>query len=322
MSSWKGVLQEVEEHQNRSGGWLDLQLSESLAQIGKLRGSHRKQDGDRLVILYGSSFLQRPQTPLGVDQIIPEDINGFMACVHGMNVEQGLTLLLHTPGGSPNAAETIVNYLRSKFNDIEVIVPAYAMSAGTMIALSADRIILGRQSQMGPIDPQMMTAFGFVSAQAVVDQFEQAKMDIAQDEALTHVWAPILPSLGPSLLVEAKNALSYGERMVAEWLDQWMLADTDSTEGEEESRGKEVAVHFSNTRRHGSHGRRIDRNEARECGLVVEDLEDSQELQDAVLRTYHLMSVMFERSSVVKIIRNGNDGAWLKAHASSSGAPV
>ncbi|MCY4175816.1 MAG: hypothetical protein OXD37_05730 [Acidimicrobiaceae bacterium] len=271
-----------------------------------------------MVILYGSSFLQRPQTQWGVDQIIPEDINGFMACVHGMNVKQGLTLLLHTPGGSPNAAETIVNYLRSKFDDIEVIVPAYAMSAGTMIALSADRIILGRQSQLGPIDPQMITAFGMVSAQAVVDQFEQAKIDIAEDQNWTHVWAPILPSLGPSLLLEAKNALSYGERMVADWLDKWMLADTNPTDSEGGSAGKEVAIHFSNTSRHGSHGRRIDRNEARKCGLVIEDLEESQELQDTVLRAYHLMTVMFERSSVVKIIRNGKDGAWLKAHASSS----
>ena len=321
MSSWKDVLKEVEDHQDHSGRWIDLQLGESLAQIGRLRTAGQQQGGDRVVILYGSSFLQRPQTPWGADQIMPEDINGFMACVHGMDVNQGLTLLLHTPGGSPNAAETTVNYLRSKFDDIEVIIPAYAMSAGTMITLSADRIILGRQSQMGPIDPQMITPFGMVSAQAVVDQFEQAKKDIQEDQALSHVWAPILPSLGPSLLLEARNALSYGERMVSEWLDQWMLADVDSTETGKESPGKVVAAHFNNTRRHGSHGRRIDRNEARECGLVVEELEESQELQDAVLRAYHLMTVMFERSNVVKIIRNDRDGAWMKAHAQSSEAP-
>lgn len=321
MSSWKDILQEVEDHQDRSGRWIDLQLGESLARIGRLRAGSRQQGGDRAVILYGSSFLQRPQTPWGADQIIPEDINGFMACVHGMDVDQGLTLLLHTPGGSPNAAETAVNYLRSKFDDIEVIIPAYAMSAGTMITLSADRIILGRQSQMGPIDPQMITPFGMVSAQAVVDQFEQAKKEIQEDQTLTHVWAPILPSLGPSLLLEARNALSYGERMVSEWLDRWMLAAVEPPEKSAESPGQVVAAHFSNTRRHGSHGRRIDRNEARECGLVVEELEESQELQDAVLRAYHLMTVMFERSNVVKIIRNGSDGAWMKAHAPSGEVP-
>jgi len=316
MSSWKDVLDEVEEHQDRSGNWLDRQLAESLARIGRLRGCQGDLAGDRMVILYGSSFLQRPQTPWGADQIMPEDINGFMACVHGMNFDQGLTVLLHTPGGSPNAAETIVNYLRSKFNDIEVIIPAYAMSAGTMISLSADRIVLGRQSQMGPIDPQMITQFGMVSAQAVVDQFEQAMKDILTDQNLTHVWAPILPSLGPSLLLEARNALAYGETMVSDWLNRWMLVNAvPDSEEDEESPGEKVAAHFSDAKRHGSHGKRIDRDEARSYGLIVEDLEQSQELQDAVLRAYHLMTVMFERSNVIKIIRNSSDGAWMKAHA-------
>ncbi|MYI55591.1 MAG: serine protease [Acidimicrobiia bacterium] len=323
MSSWQDVLTEVEEHQERSGTWLDQQLAESLARVGNIRGNQAGTEGDRMVILYGSSFLQRPQTPWGADQIMLEDINGFMACVHGMRFDQGLTLLLHTPGGSPNAAETIVNYLRSKFSYVEVIIPAYAMSAGTMISLSANRIILGRQSQMGPIDPQMITQFGVVSAQAVVDQFEQAKKEILSDQALTHVWAPILPSLGPSLLQEAGNALAYGERMVSQWLDNWMLASSTSVEvnggqgafdGEPKSLGEIVAEHFSDTRRHGSHGRRIDRDEARSYGLVVDELEQSQELQDAVLRAYHLMTVMFERSSVIKIIRNSTDGSWIKAH--------
>jgi len=54
------------------------------------------------------------------------------------------------------AAQTIVDYLRSKFSTIEVLVPTYAMSAGTMIALGCDRVFMGRQSQLGPTDPQLI----------------------------------------------------------------------------------------------------------------------------------------------------------------------
>jgi ClpP class serine protease len=45
-----------------------------------------------------------------------------------------LDLIVHSPGGSPEATEAIVTYLRSKFNDIRVIVPQAAMSAATMLA--------------------------------------------------------------------------------------------------------------------------------------------------------------------------------------------
>ncbi|WP_337461520.1 hypothetical protein [Jutongia sp.] len=77
-----------------------------------------------------------------------------MTCIHGMDCSKGLDLVLHTPGDSPAAAEAIVNYLRAKFgNDIRVIVPQLAMSAGTMIACSAKQIIMGKQSSLGPIDP-------------------------------------------------------------------------------------------------------------------------------------------------------------------------
>ncbi|MDE0118063.1 MAG: hypothetical protein OXT07_15775 [bacterium] len=299
MASWNELLSEFESLKNRHGEWLDEGITESLSSIGRLRNN-------RMVLLYGSSFLQRPPTPWGVEQIISEDINGFMSCIYGMDFDVGLTLLLHTPGGSPNAAETIVKYLRSKFNDLEVIIPAFAMSAGTMISLSADRIIMGRQSQMGPIDPQMPAPHGaMVSAQAVVDQFMLARQDVLENETTAHIWAPILPALGPSLLVEAQNALKYGERMVAEWLGQWML-DGDMT------RAAEVARHFNDATTHGSHGRRVDREEARRLGLIVKDLEESQELQDAVLKAYHLMTIMFEQAPVVKLIRSSTDRRWIK----------
>ena len=62
-------------------------------------------------------------------------MTGFMNALKGMDCSKGLDLILHTPGGSPAAAEAIVSYLRSKFhNDIRVIVPQISMSAGTMIA--------------------------------------------------------------------------------------------------------------------------------------------------------------------------------------------
>jgi membrane-bound ClpP family serine protease len=268
------------------------------------------------VIFYASAFLQKPQAPASIIQITAEDLNAFMSVMYGMNWERGLTLILHTPGGVTNATESIVSYLRSKFDDIEVIVPTFAMSAGTMISLGANRIVMGRQSQLGPIDPQFFLGQTALSARAIVDQFEQAKDDIRKDLTLAHVWAPILQSIGPALLQEARNALEYGERMVASWLERYMFA----AKADAKKLATKAAAHFNDAKTHKSHGRRIDRDEARAQSIVVEDLEANQDLQEQVLTAYHLTTIVFEKGPSAKTLHSDANRMYVKnwAHA----APV
>ena len=110
---------------------------------------------NRNVLCYSSAFLQKPEAGGLLTSINHEDINGFMVGLAQCNPQNGLLLILHTPGGLAEAAQTIVEYLRNVFTDIVVAIPTYAMSAGTMIALGCDQIYMDRQSQLGPIDPQM-----------------------------------------------------------------------------------------------------------------------------------------------------------------------
>lgn len=284
--------------------WLRDQQAAMLRRVGTIRGG-------RHVLSYSSAFLQKPQAPAFNYIITTEDLNGLMSVVFGMDFSKGLTLILHTPGGDPNAAATIVAYLRSKFTDIEVIIPTYAMSAGTMISLASDRIVMGRQSQLGPIDPQMAIGSRPVSARAIVEQFEVAKGEITSNLALAHAWAPILQSLGPALLQEAQNALDYGESMVEGWLANYMFNGRADPTAE----GKRVAHYFNDATTHKSHGRRIGRDEARAQGVVVEDLEDDQDLQDAVLTGYHLATLAIEHSIVTKMISSDTDRSWFKQWA-------
>src|SRR4029077_8245582 len=190
MPSWNDLLEELESRPDQEKpGWVKARVLQALTAIGTRRGG-------RTVLFYASAFLQKPQVAGQHLQITHEEINGFMSCIYGMDCRKGLTLLLHTPGGVTNATETIVAYLWSKFDDLEVVIPTYAMSAGTIISLAANRLIMGRQSQLGPIDPQMPLQQRFVSAKAIVDPFEQAKSDVLSNRDLAHVWAPILQSLG------------------------------------------------------------------------------------------------------------------------------
>ena len=264
-----------------------------LKEISRLRGN-------RHVIFYGSAFLQKPQAPADLIQITHEDLNAFMSVMHGMTWSKNLTLLLHTPGGVTNAAETLVAYLRSKFTDIEVIIPTYSLSAGTMISLAANRIVMGRQSQLSPIDPQFLMGQRSQSAGAVVAQFDEAKKEILENAAAAGVWFPILQTIGPALLQEARNALGYSERMVAQWLEMYMFAGKTNAK----DLADQAAAHFIDAASHKSHGRRIDRDEARKQGLTVEDLEASQELQEAVLTFYHLSTIAIEKGLATKIIHS------------------
>jgi ClpP class serine protease len=76
-----------------------------------------------------------------------------------MDRSKGLDLILHTPGGDMAATESLVDYLRQMFGkDIRAIVPQIAMSGGTMIALAWKEILMGKHSNLGPIDPQFSGA--------------------------------------------------------------------------------------------------------------------------------------------------------------------
>ncbi len=89
--------------------------------------------------------------------------------------------MLHTPGGSVAAAESIVDYLKRMFgNDVRTIVPQIAMSAGTMVACACKTIVMGSHSNMGPIDPQLR---GF-PAQEVLAEIERAYHELTADRSL------------------------------------------------------------------------------------------------------------------------------------------
>jgi hypothetical protein len=253
--------------------------------------------------------MQKPAAPGYTTMLMMEDINGLMACMHGMRWDRNLTLVLHTPGGVPGAANALVEYMHEKFADIEVIVPTFAMSAGTMMALGSNRIIMGRQSQLGPIDAQMQTKHGSVSAGAVLETFGRAQQEIAGNQNMAHLWHPILQSMGPSLIQESQNALEYGEVMVKGWLAKRMFAGRGDEAAE---LAAAAAKHFNATEVHKDHSRRIDRDEARSVELTVDDLEDSQHLQEAVLTAYHVVSMNFTVTKAVKLFANHLGTTWQK----------
>jgi Serine dehydrogenase proteinase len=190
-----------------------------------------------------------------------------MTTIQG-SASKKLDLVLHSPGGSPEAAEGIVSYLRGKFTEeIRVIVPHLAMSAATMIACAANRVIMGRHSWLGTTDPQLplQTPLGprLVAAQATIEQFQRARQDCQSDAGL-RAWAPILPQYGPDLLVLCENASALTSRLVKQWLRDYMFGELPRRE--RTARVNRLAGFLTDHSKQHTHGRHLDREGASRKG--------------------------------------------------------
>ena len=166
MPIWSEILAELAETQALEGlRDYDGVRRKYLAEFYRYTGN--------AVILYASGWLQKPDAPPTLLSIGDEDIQALMEVSQGLTGDR-LDLILHSPGGSPEAAEAIVSYLRQRFSHVRLIVPQLAMSAATMIACATDEIVLGKHSFLGPTDPQILlpTSLGVraVPAQAVLDE--------------------------------------------------------------------------------------------------------------------------------------------------------
>lgn len=299
MPSWHDVLNEITEHQN-------VHNQAAFQTIDIVRRRHLKALADltgRNTIAYYSGFLTKPNVHGG--DINDDDVNAFMACVHGMDRGRGLDLILHTPGGGIAATEALAHYLRDMFGrNIRAIVPQIAMSAGTMLALSCKSVVMGKQSSLGPIDPQI----GGIPADVVVTEFRRAFDEIKADPMRAHVWAPILSRYSPSFLTQCEYAVDWSQTFVNSALVANMFAD----DPEAISRATGVVKDLSSADLNKAHNKHLGIDKVRSLGVVVEQLEDDQALQDAVLTVHHCFMHTMTTTTAIKIVENGEGRAAVR----------
>ncbi len=303
MPIWSEILDELASSREHGGPTnFDLVRRKYLATL------HEHTAAD--VILYASGWLQNREASPADFSIGDEDIQAFMEVCHGLNGSQ-LDLVLHSPGGSPEAAEAIVFYLRQRYPKIRVIVPQLAMSAATMIACAANEIVLGKHSFLGPTDPQIVlsTALGHraVPAQLILDQFERAQRECA-DPAKLSAWLPMLGQYGPDLLVQCESALTMSKKLVKTWLEMYMFKGLD--DGSEKAHS--ISAWLADHEGFNSHARHIPRDEVEEHELTVCRLEDDQMFQDLVLSVFHATTHTFTGTPATKIVENHTGRAFIK----------
>jgi ATP-dependent protease ClpP protease subunit len=256
----------------------------------------------RNVIAYYSGWLSKPK--IEGTEINDEDKNGFMLCVHKMEKSKGLDLILHTPGGDGAATESLIFYLREMFgNDIRAVIPQIAMSAGTIIACSCKSILMGKHSNIGPVDPQ----FGGIPAIGVLSELARAWEEIKEDQRASLLWNPILGRLTPSFVQQCE--WSIGKDLIGKALREGMF----NGEAGQEEKMEKIIKWLSDLSDNKTHSRHFHYKECQENGLKIEMLEDGDaELQDLVLTVHHCFMLSLMNSHSYKIIENHLGRAMVK----------
>ncbi len=122
-----------------------------------------------------------------------EDSEAVLRAIRQTPDESPIDLLLHTPGGLVLASEQIAYALAAHPGKVTVLVPHYAMSGGTLLALAADEILMDEAAVLGPVDPQLgdMPAASLVrvAAKKPVERLDDRTLVLADvaEKALRHM---------------------------------------------------------------------------------------------------------------------------------------
>lgn len=313
MPNWNQVLCEISQAEANYKHQLRLSLSNVRKKY--LLNLHKKTG--RNILAYYSGWLSKPN--LAQNALVDEDKNGFMTAIHGMDRSKGLDLFLHTPGGSISATQSVVHYLHQMFDDnIRAVVPQIAMSAGTMIACSCKTILMGKESNLGPIDPQL----NGVPAYGVIEEFNRAlsEIQVKNDDGTINsnvvnqdrlaVWTPILSQYRPTFLTQCEHAISRSNAFVGEQLTNVMFKGYKTAQ----TRANRIVNRL--TQHQDGHEKHYHLEELKDMGLKIEQLELDEELQDLILTVHHCYMHTLMNTPAHKIIENQDGVAMVKNIAS------
>jgi ClpP class serine protease len=158
--------------------WLQQKILE--ANRVRILQKLEKKRGSRVITLI---HRQETMSLLGFPVIRYIDINDSEDVLRAIRLtpdHMPIDLILHTPGGLVLASEQIAHALCRHKGKVTVMIPHYAMSGGTLIALAADEILMDENAVLGPLDPQL----GEYPAASLLTVIEQKPIPELEDKTL------------------------------------------------------------------------------------------------------------------------------------------
>ena len=260
---------------------------------------HRK----RPLLVYATKFFDVP--PQGVPNFIDfPDVDGFTDLVNSVkNSNKTVDVLLHSPGGRPDATERLVELLRNNFEEVNFLIPHSAYSAATMLALSGNSIILHPSAVLGPIDPQI----NGIPARAIKRSFEKIKEKLNKEGSKALLpYIPLIEKYSLELLELCEDSEKLSTELVTDWLKKYMFREKKDVD----KKIKEAVKYFSNYDEHLIHTRPLSINKLSNLELNIKTAD--KVLQDLMWEAYILISGFFSISPFVKLYENTKGISWGK----------
>jgi hypothetical protein len=216
-----------------------------------------------------------------------DDTVFFVDLLHNVQRGKDLDFLLHTGGGDIDAAEKLIALVHTCVGTgrLRIIVPDFAKSAGTLMSIGADAIVMGDTSELGPIDPQIILRDGNGNAirhsvQNYLDSYESLSATLQSDPG--DVAARIMLSkFDPATLKLFESVRDRARRFAEDQLKTGMFRSKPGN-------FTAIAIQLLNTKRWLTHGQMIGWSAATEIGLNVEYLNSSSEQWQAYWQLYCL----------------------------------
>lgn len=218
-----------------------------------------------------------------------------------------LVVVLETGGGYIEVVERIYAVFRRHYATVDFIIPNYAYSAGTVLALSGDTIYMDYYSVLGPIDPQFQNEAGeLVPGMGYLAKYKELLNDINSGGALGEPKdaqiAYLLKKFDPAKLFQIEQAAAHAVSLLKDWLPkhkfkEWLVTEgcgAPVTPAMREERAKSIAEILGDPERWNSHGRGIGLRdlESEEIKLKVTDFGADPELSRNI-RTYYELFIDF-----------------------------
>jgi hypothetical protein len=208
--------------------------------------------------------------------------------------ENTLSVVLRTGGGSAETTERMVGVLRKHYGTVNFVVPDIAMSAGTILCMSGDKIYMDYASTLGPIDPQVPTpdTGDYVPALGYLDKVKE----ITDKGLLAPADVVMLKSIDLAKLALFEQAKDLSVDLLKKWLVEykfknWSTHRTSNvgnivTEDEKRERAEQIAKDLANHKLWRSHGRSLDIAKLTALRIEIDDYSDDSTLSGAI-RAYN-----------------------------------